>query len=45
MNSLNFYPLININFLIALMTLSLIVIFIGFKLKAPGNILELCYFA
>ena len=38
MNSLNFYPLININFLIALMILSLIVIFIGFKLKAPGNI-------
>ena len=38
MNSLNFYPLININFLIALMVLSLIVIFIGFKLKAPGNI-------
>ena len=38
MNSLNFYPLININFLIPLMILSLIVIFIGFKLKAPGNI-------
>ena len=38
MNSLNFYPLVNINFLIALMILSLIVIFIGFKLKAPGNI-------
>ena len=38
MNSLNFYPLININFLIALIILSLIVIFIGFKLKAPGNI-------
>ena len=40
MNSLNFYPLININFLIALTILSLIVIFIGFKLKAPGNIFK-----
>ena len=40
MNSLNFYPLIHINFLIALIILSLIVIFIGFKLKAPGNIFK-----
>ena len=40
MNSLNFYPLININFLIALIILSLIIIFIGFKLKAPGNIFK-----
>ena len=40
MNSLNFYPLIHINFLTALIILSLIVIFIGFKLKAPGNIFK-----
>ena len=38
MNSLNFYPLININILITLIILTLMVIFIGFKLKSPGNI-------
>ena len=38
MNSLNFYPLININILITLIILTLLVIFIGFKLKSPGNI-------
>lgn len=40
MNSLNFYPLINSNLLIILIILSLIVIFIGFRLKAPGNIFK-----
>lgn len=38
MNSLNFYPFIPINLLLILILLSLSVIFIGFKLKAPGNI-------
>ena len=38
MNSLNFYPFIPISILILLILLSLVVIFIGFKLKAPGNI-------
>ena len=38
MNSLNFYPFIPISLLILLILLSLGVIFIGFKLKAPGNI-------
>ena len=38
MNSLNFYPFIPINLLFILVLLSLSVIFIGFKLKAPGNI-------
>ena len=40
MNSLNFYPLINSNLLIILIILSIIVIFIGFRLKAPGNIFK-----
>ena len=38
MNSLNFYPFIHINLLIILILISLLVIFLGFKLKAPGNI-------
>ena len=40
MNSLNFYPFIPINLLLILILLSLSVIFIGFKLKAPGNIFK-----
>ena len=38
MNSLNFYPFIPMYLLLILILLSLSVIFIGFKLKAPGNI-------
>jgi len=38
MNSLNFYPFIPINLLFLLILLSLSVVFIGFKLRAPGNI-------
>ena len=38
MNSLSFYPFIPINLLLILIFFSIIVIFIGFKLKAPGNI-------
>ena len=40
MNSLNFYPLININLLIILIIISLITVFIGIRLKAPGNIFK-----
>ena len=40
MNSLNFYPFIPINLLLILILLSLSVIFVGFKLKAPGNIFK-----
>ena len=38
MNSLNFYPFIPINLLFLLILLSLSVVFIGFKHRAPGNI-------
>ena len=38
MNSLNFYPFVPVNILIILIILSVFFIFIGFKIKAPGNI-------
>ena len=40
MNSLYFYPLINTYLLITVFIISLIVIFIGFRLKVPGNIFK-----
>ena len=40
MNSINFYPYISYLFLIILSIISLIVIFLGFKYKASGNILR-----